>query len=122
MNQDEARYRGHAGGIAQAASMTSAERREVAQKGAAARWGHKRRLIQQRCDVLPCLVYVNGPQGMNPQIWYEPMVNEFGKPMVKPEGIILFGDPVQLPDHGPWTVERAEAVVLRARKNAKNAA
>lgn len=63
------------------------------------------------------LVYVKGTRGMEPQVWYSPLVNRFGKITVKPQGLIIVGEPIPLPLTGSrWTPEGAEAFVLRDRK------
>lgn len=118
--------RGRLGGHARAAKMTPEVRSAQASKAARARWGSTPKpptFLATR--VCPCLVYVMGPIEPSPQIWYEPLVNEAGKIVVKPEGMVIVGKPVQLPprdERMPWSPEAAEAVVLRARKDAKNAA
>jgi len=59
--------------------------------------------------VKPCLVYVAGPRGPEPQIWHDPLVTEAGKLAVKPVGIEIVAGPVQLKDNRNWTVGLAEA-------------
>lgn len=70
--------------------------------------------------VRPCLVYVAGLRGPEAQVWHDPMVTEAGKPAIKPEGIEIT-DCFQLPAlELPWTVNSAEAYVLRTQKAERN--
>lgn len=65
----------------------------------------------------PCLVYVRGPRGPSPQIWYDPLVNADGVVTVAPEGIVVIGEPVQLPPRvngrPDWTPDEAHELVRR---------
>lgn len=57
----------------------------------------------------PCLVYLQGPRGPEPQIWHDPMVTEAGKLAIAAPAEVVRG-PYQLPDKPyPWSIGLAEA-------------
>lgn len=65
--------------------------------------------------VCPCLVYVRGSRGLEAQIWYDPLVDQHGNVMVKPEGLTIVGKPFRLPPRvggrSDWTPAEADELV-----------
>ena len=60
----------------------------------------------------PCLVYVAGPRGPEPQIWYEPMVTPAGVIAVRPEGLVIVSEPIPLAPDFAGTIEDAVKLTL----------
>lgn len=73
----------------------------------------------------PCLVYVQGPKGLEAQIWYEPMVritpDGTAVVTINPENIKVVGKPYRLPANQhfrPWTPDEADQLVKAETKAA----
>jgi len=61
--------------------------------------------------VRPCLVYVAGLRGPEPQVWHDPMVTAAGKPAIAPDGVRVLSCH-QLPPLVPgdsWSIGMATA-------------